>query len=317
MAEPDDRPPTKVSVAIITYNQRHFLEECLESVLAQDYSELEIVVADDGSTDGSHALLEQYAERHPGRFVLRLSGENRGITATANAAHFACTGDYIAWLGGDDVMLPGKIRRQVELMDQEPNVALCYHDLDAFLSETGERLYLFSEKHRPRQGGVEVAIRHSTFNGGSATMVRRSATPAGGHDPRIQHASDWLYWVETLAAGGRIAYIDEVLARYRRHSRSVTSQSSQFVRSLLEDHLLSCAILLKTMPAYAPEIFCSFARNLASLGRRTEGPGRWSMLALAALIYGGSLLTLPFVALARTRQRPAPAGSAKTEANHG
>jgi glycosyltransferase involved in cell wall biosynthesis len=288
----------KVSVAIITYNQRHFLEECLDSVVAQDYPNFEIVVADDGSTDGSQALLAEYAERHPGRFVLRLGSSNRGITANANEAHFACSGDYIAWFGGDDVMLPGKLRRQVEIMEANPDVALCYHDLDAFLSETGERLYLFSQKSRPREGGVRAAIRYGTFNGGSATMVRRSATPPQGHDPRIVNASDWLYWVETVAPAGRIVYIDEVLARYRRHSRNVTSSSS-FVRSLIEDHILSGVILLKAMPQYAPETFATTARNLVSLARRTHGPGRWPLALGGAALYGAFLVAMPFVAVAR------------------
>ena len=105
-----------VSISIITYNQKDFLRECIESALAQDYPHLEIVVADDGSKDGTHEMLHDYQARYPDKFVLRLAERNQGITANSNAAHFACTGKYIAWMGGDDLLLPGKIRRQVEFM---------------------------------------------------------------------------------------------------------------------------------------------------------------------------------------------------------
>lgn len=298
MAEVASGSRPTVSVAILSYNQRDYLRECIDSILAQDYPDIEIVVADDGSTDGTAAMVEDLAARHPGRFVLELSPVQRGITANANAAHFACTGDYIAWMGGDDLMLPGKIRRQVEVMESNPDCALCYHDLDTFLSGTGERLYLFSERNKPRQGGVRAAIRYGTFNGGCATMVRRSATPERGHDSRIERASDWLYWVETVAPDGRIIYIDEILGRYRRHARNITD-SPEFARSLIEDHILSAIIILKAMPQFAPEAFHSLARNLVSLGRRTRGPGHWPILVLAAMVFAACLLTTPFSAAGR------------------
>src|SRR5690554_3312559 len=105
-----------VSIAIVTYNQKHFLKECIESCLAQDYQNTEIVVADDGSTDGTHELLKEFAEKHPGKFVLRISEINQGITKNHNVAQFACSGKYIAWMGGDDLMLPRKISKQVDYM---------------------------------------------------------------------------------------------------------------------------------------------------------------------------------------------------------
>ncbi len=97
-----------VSVAVITYNQKEFLRECIESILAQDYPNLEIVIADDASSDGTQDMLRDYDVQFPDKFVLKLAGRNQGITANSNEAHFACTGKYIAWMGGDDLMLPGK-----------------------------------------------------------------------------------------------------------------------------------------------------------------------------------------------------------------
>ncbi len=89
-----------VSVAVVTYNQKDFLRECVESVLAQDYSNFEIVVADDGSKDGTQEMLLDYESRIKGKFVLRLSPSNRGITSNQNLALSACSGKYISCMAG-------------------------------------------------------------------------------------------------------------------------------------------------------------------------------------------------------------------------
>lgn len=238
-----------VSVAIITYNQKGYLRECIESVLTQDYSNLEVVVADDGSTDGTQDMLREYAAKYPGMFVLVLSDKNRGITNNSNSAHFACSGKYIAWMGGDDLMLSDKINKQVNFMENNPDCTICYHDLDVFESHTGRRINLFSEKNKPREGGVKVSIRHGVFNGACSSMVRKNKTPEYGYDESIPVASDWLYWVETLMNGGEIRYINEVLGRYRRHDGNVTNIKAGIGQNVL-DHLNSCNLIMTKYPKY-------------------------------------------------------------------
>src|SRR5262245_60854912 len=95
-----------VSVGIVTYQHEKFIDECLQSILTQDYPNMEIIIADDGSKDRTPEIVREYANKYPGKFVLRLSEKNRGITANSNEAHFACSGKYIAWMAGDDLLLP-------------------------------------------------------------------------------------------------------------------------------------------------------------------------------------------------------------------
>lgn len=289
LSEGDGMPVVSpvVSVAIITYNQEDYIEECLASVVAQTYRPLEIVVADDGSTDRTRDIIMRYATEHPGLIVPVFATANGGVTANSTAAHYACTGSYIAWLGGDDIMAPEKIARQVKVMEQSPEVALCYHDLDVFDSESGLTLRRFSDLNRPREGGVSIAIRYGTFNGGSATMIRRDRAP-NGYDPRIPVASDWLYWIECLRDGGRIAYVDAVLGRYRRHPRNVTAESAA-TRQLLLDHLITCAIVLVAMPQYTAEVSHSAARLLVGIARRNK-TGRYRMMMLAAAVVAASAM---------------------------
>lgn len=248
-----------VSVAIITYNQKDYLKECIESVLAQNYSNIEIVIADDGSTDGTHSLLNEYLGKYPDKFVLRISKSNQGITKNCNLAQFACSGKYIAWMGGDDIMCPDKITKQVTFMEAHPKCNICYHNVEVFQSETGAVLGNINNQYNAYEGGIHVSIKYGTFNCACSNMVRREATPLYGFDERIPIASDWLYWVECLNNRGTINYINEILGKYRRHSKSVTSSSSKTTYLNFLDHFNSLSIILFKYPQYGKEVMYRFA----------------------------------------------------------
>lgn len=253
-----------VSIAIITYNQKEYLRECLESCLAQDYPNFEIVVADDCSTDGTQEMLREYAKQHPDKFVLKLAEKNQGITPNSNVAHFACSGKYIAWMGGDDLMLPGKLSKQVAYMEKNPECTICYHNLEVFDDSNNKTIYLRASKIKPRQGTIKETLKYACFNGACSTMVRAKKTPKHGFMSTVPVASDWLYWVETLANGGTINYIDEVLGRYRRHENNVTKVQSYVTQNEL-DHLVSCQIILAKYPQYASEAYFIYGNRLLGL----------------------------------------------------
>lgn len=250
-----------VSIAVVTYNQKKYLYECIESILRQDYPNIEIIVADDGSIDGTQGMLQDYKSKYPYKFILKLADKNQGITANSNAAHFSCSGKYIAWIGGDDVMLPNKISKQVQYMEDHPNCTICYHQHEAFDDESGDIKYLSFKKYKKRQGDVKVAIKYGTFNGALASMVRRDKAPANGFNNLIPVASDWLYWVDSLANGGRIEYIDDILARYRKHASNVTNRHSTMGQNVI-DHLNSCNIIIAKYPVYFREASYRYGRVL-------------------------------------------------------
>lgn len=243
-----------VSVAIITYNQKGFITEAIESCLMQDYRPIEIVIGDDGSIDGTQVLLKEYQAKYPEIIKLELSEKNIGITNNANRVHFACTGKYIAWLGGDDVMLQSKLQKQVDFMEANPNYNLVYHNLDVFESTGKKHLYYFNNKKNCHTGDIKVLIKYGTFNGACATMVRLSAAPKYGHVATLPVAADWLFWIEHLANGGLVGYINEVLGRYRRHAGNVTHISSNGASQGYLDTLETCNIVAKKYPQYHKEV---------------------------------------------------------------
>lgn len=244
-----------VSVAIITYNQKNFLQEAVESVLEQDYQSIEIVIGDDFSTDGTQELMLEYQKKYPEIFILKFAVKNGGNTANANAVHFACTGKYIAWLGGDDLMLPYKLSEQVSFLESNPDYNIVYHNLEVFDSNSGEHLRFYNGKRDKHIGDVRKLIKYGTFNGACATMVRRSTSPLHGHYSALLISADWPYWIEHLIPFGKIGYIDKVLGRYRRHDNNVSNPSGSFMKQAENDVTGSLKILLEKYPQYKKEIY--------------------------------------------------------------
>jgi glycosyltransferase involved in cell wall biosynthesis len=278
-----------VSVCVVVYNQKQFIRETLNSVLDQNYTNIEIVVADDGSTDGTAEVVLEYAQTNPGKIVALVGGNNLGITGNSNRGLNACTGKYIAFLGGDDLMLPGKLKAQVEYMESNPACSICYHNLDVFDNNSGKTLYLFNNLYAPYSGGVSGIIKHGTVNGASSTMVRRSSMPLHGFDEKLPVASDWCFWIETLLNdGGNIFYIDEVLGRYRRHDRNVTKLGPPTMTPALRDNFDTCAKVLSCHPQYSK--FALY--RLGSILRGLRWSGHYSDFLFASLRCSVQLKTL-------------------------
>ena len=213
----------RVSVLCLTYNQQNLVEQTLLSALEQEYDNLQVVISDDASSDSTAKVIRALAKKYRGRLVPVLNESRGGITVNMNRGLAHCDGEYLAFLGGDDIFLPGKIAKQVAFMQAHPEFILSHHDVDVFDSATDKTLYHWSERYGKHSGGADSVIRLGTYMCGTTVMARRERIPSGGADPRIPAASDWLMWVEMLAeSGGQFGYLDETLARYRRSSGNVT-----------------------------------------------------------------------------------------------
>ena len=287
----DNQQLPLVSVAVVTYNQRNFLDQCLASIVEQDYPALQIVVADDASLDGTADLIASYAEGFPSKFIVRVAERNGGVTVNQNAALAACTGKYIAWIAGDDLMLPGKIAAQVSYMEANPNCAICYHDLESFNSDSDTILGLTSDVDPQRSGGFATLVRHGQFHGAVSSMVRRSHSPSV-MDPSIKVASDWIYYVECLAQGGTINPIPGVLGRYRRHANNVTATTDKAPRfTLFSEHLQMCAMILARWPHSASDVRFRMAKLIA-MQRWQDGGAHYRSYLKASLAMRFSFKTV-------------------------
>jgi glycosyltransferase involved in cell wall biosynthesis/SAM-dependent methyltransferase len=136
----ESRGKPLVSVIIIFLNGEDFIEEAIESVLLQTYDNLELLLVDDGSTDGSTEIALRYAEQHPGRvrYLEHKGHQNLGMSATRNLGIRNAGGEYIAFLDADDLWLPHKLERQVSILESHPEAAMVYGANEYWHSWTGK-----------------------------------------------------------------------------------------------------------------------------------------------------------------------------------
>ena len=235
----------RVSVLIPSYNQEDVIEQTVMSSLAQDYDNLEVVVSDDASVDGTPQILRELQEKYPGRLKIFLHPTNLGVTKNHTRGLLECSGEFIAFQDGDDLFLPGKVKKQVAFMLAHPDCTICSHDVDVFDSGSGKTLYLWSERFGRREGGMAELVRYGNYLSSVSVMVRKVHLPSDGYEERIRIGSDWLLWLEVLARGkGRICYLDEVLARYRRHPGNLTNVSGW----KYEDQLITLSLVETKWP---------------------------------------------------------------------
>jgi glycosyltransferase involved in cell wall biosynthesis len=214
-----------VSAILPTYNQAAFVESAVLSAVEQDYPHLQVVVSDDGSTDGTDEIVRDLARRFPDRVTAIVGLPNIGVTENCNRALRACRGELVAFHAGDDLWLPGKITRQVEWFAEDERRVLCGHDVEVFDSESGQRLSLWSEVQAPPAGDdARLFVRDGHPWHPLSNMARARVLPPRGYDTRIPLASDWKFFVDCVARGGAFGQIPGVSARYRSWAGNVSKR---------------------------------------------------------------------------------------------
>jgi glycosyltransferase involved in cell wall biosynthesis len=213
-----------VSALTPTHDAAAFVEETIESLLAQTYPHVEHVLVDDASSDVTPEILEAYAQRHPERIrVVRMS-ERAGPCRRRNDALALAEGSLIAWLDHDDVWLPRKIERQVEALERDPGAGFAYTQYETFDGETGETLE--RSELEPEGAVLAETFRRGCFFASSTAMIRREAMDRRGlhfRDAHFSYGDDYFLWLGLLL-DWRLVRVDEVLTRIRRHGRQESAR---------------------------------------------------------------------------------------------
>jgi glycosyltransferase involved in cell wall biosynthesis len=212
----------RVSVLIPTYNRGELLLEAVRSVLAQTFADLEVIVADDGSTDGSLDAVLGLADTRVE--VLRLPHSGRPAVAR-NAALAKAGGELVALLDSDDVWSAAKLERQVDVLEQDLSVGLVCSNARV-IDETGNEigaLYLGAGE-TVREDTLAALLEDNFVVNSSAVARRELVERVGGfsEDIRLRGVEDYDLWLR-VGAVSRLAYLPEPLVAYRRHEASVTA----------------------------------------------------------------------------------------------
>jgi len=219
-----------VTVVMPAYNVAPYIGEAIQSVLAQSFADLELLVIDDGSTDDSRAIAEQYA-RHDRR-VRVLRKPNGGISSARNLGLQAASGALIAILDSDDVWLPGYLETQVAILDAQPAI----HIVTANAWFLGSRLDGLPARPwpdtRPAPDLLQMlADEEAIF---IMCIFRRTVYETiGGFDESLRTNEDYDYWLRAAVAGFRFHRNDAPLGRYRRRDDSLSASEVRMVGGIL------------------------------------------------------------------------------------
>jgi glycosyltransferase involved in cell wall biosynthesis len=209
--QPNDARPPRVSVVIPAYNAAALLPRAIASVAAQTMRDLEVLLVDDASTDGSaeaaEALLRGYGLAHA---VLRQAA-NGGPAVARNAGVAAARGDYVAFLDADDVWMPEKLALQVALLDAHPNVTLCGCQADWVDSSGAFVAPLFEDLPALLPDGWKRLLWHC-YVATPCAVVRRADLGTQPFDPELRVGEDRDLWIK-LATNGVVGLVPESMAR--------------------------------------------------------------------------------------------------------
>ena len=227
----------RVSIVIPAYDAMRYLPETVNSALAQSFTDFEIIIVNDGSTDGIEAWYSGLADSR----VTLISQSNQGKSVAVNNGLAQSQGEYIAFLDADDLWETTKLEKQVSCLDASPSVGLVY-TWTALADETGQPTGRVLASHA--EGNVwKSLILKNILTCGSTPMVRRQCfDDVGVFDPDLPPAEDWDMWLR-IATHYDFAVIKEPLVRYRKHRGNTSArwQLMQKSSSLVLDRAFKSA----------------------------------------------------------------------------
>lgn len=226
-----------VSVITIFWNAERFMEEAIESVLAQSYSRWELLLVDDGSTDGSGVIARRYEATHPERirYIQHPDGGNHGLSASRNLGLQHARGEFVAFLDADDLYLPGKLENQVSLLLMYPTADMVYGITQHWFSWTGKPED--ADRDAPKKLGVppntliappalvpRFLDGRAQTPGTSGFLVRRNAALAvGGFENAFRTMSEDAVFFYKIALNSDIFVEGGQRDRYRQHPESLSN----------------------------------------------------------------------------------------------
>ncbi|RUR83029.1 glycosyltransferase family 2 protein [Chlorogloeopsis fritschii PCC 9212] len=205
----------KVSVIIPAYNAMTYLPETVESVLRQTFTDFEVLIIDDGSSDN---IVQWVSELEDPRVKL-ISQDNQGVSVARNTAIAHAQGEYLAFLDADDLWAPTKLEKQVICLDRHPSVGLV-HTWMVFIDREGKSTGRVMTSNA--EGDAKKQLLEKNMVACSSVMVRRCCLQTvGGFEPNLHFAEDWDMWIR-ISSHYPFAVIKEPLYYYRQVPNSLS-----------------------------------------------------------------------------------------------
>ncbi len=209
---------TKISVLMPVFNCREYIEESVKSIIDQTYSDFELLIIDDCSTDGTYEYLKSLEDN---RITIVRKQQNTGLTISLNMGLRMAKGEYIARMDGDDISLPLRFEKQIKFMSDNPDIGLCgtwfeYYPTGISIKSPIQHNEIYAQLFK------YSAIAHPTV------MLRRKVISENNcfYNPEFKHAEDYELWSRLIKIT-RVANIPEVLLLYRVHADQISYNSNK------------------------------------------------------------------------------------------
>jgi len=280
----------KISVVIPAYNAELTIRETIESVQKQTFSDFELIIINDGSTDGTLEVIESINDSRLKIF----SYQNGGLSVARNRGVVHATGEFIAFLDADDLWTPDKLELQLVALEQYPEAGLAY-SWTYFMNE--KENCLFPGSRSCYEGNVyKHLLIHNFIANGSNPLIRREVIESvGGFDPELSHFADWDYWLR-IAHNWSFVLIPKYQIYYRQSSRTMSSRVDGIIEagySLIENAFLSAPKELQSLKKiahsklllYCADLYLQHSADISGIKRGGEN------LSTAIRLHPQSLLT--------------------------
>lgn len=218
----------RVSVIIPNYNYANYLAEAIDSVLAQTYSNIEIIVVDDGSTDNSARILENYTGK-----IKCIFQQNQGVSAARNNGVAQSSGELLAFLDADDVWLPTKVEEQVRVFIENPKIGIV-HTGYVTVGADGAEIQEFNDGGSGRLVKEFLLFEEPTILAGcSGAIVKRTLfNEVLGFDRALMTAADWDLF-RRVATKCIVGFCPKILLRYRLHGSNMHGNIRRMEREMI------------------------------------------------------------------------------------
>lgn len=203
----------KISVILPVYNSELYIKETLDSVLEQTYSDFELIIIDDCSTDATVSIIKNFSDN---RIKLHEKEKNSGYTNSLNFGFSIAQGEYIARIDGDDICMPERFAKQVHFLEKNPSIILCGTAIKFIGSSSGNLFYPQThEEIKISLFSFSPTFAHPTIMGKKAIFEKHN------YNKNYEPAEDYELWTR-LVAQGKVANLNEILLEYRVHPNQVS-----------------------------------------------------------------------------------------------
>lgn len=235
-----------VTIVVSTYNSGKFIIETLDSFVNQTYSNIELIIGDDASTDDTITKVKNWlsVESNKRKFkdVKLIEVEvNTGVSANANRSLHKATGDWIKFIGADDVLLPNCISDNVEFVSQNTDVRVLFSKINIYKNTFEAHNFVFTapdeishesivSPHRTAQSQYQMLLRNDSIHfTPSVFLHRETLLMAGKFDERFRLLEDYPLWLNFTKKGHKLFFMDKITVNYRTHAQAINNTGEQHI----------------------------------------------------------------------------------------